>query len=106
IASCSISFGLSTIVASKVERVSFNLIDQGRARNPELLRGARAVAAVELERPLDLLAFHVGERQRRVTPLAAPPTPPPPPPPSPPPPPPPPPGPARAPPRPPRPALT
>src|SRR5256884_6984985 len=71
------------MVASKVERVGFNLIDQRRARNPELLRGARAVATVELERPLDLLAFHVGERQRRVTPLAAPSTPPPPPPPPP-----------------------
>src|SRR5256885_6975450 len=64
------------MVASKVERVGFNLIDQRGARNPELLRGARAVAPVELERPLDLLAFHVGERQRRVTPLAAPSTPP------------------------------
>src|SRR5256885_7303439 len=63
------------IVASKVERVGFNLIDQRRARNPELLRGARAVAPVDLERPLVLLAFHIGERQRRVTPLAAPSTP-------------------------------
>src|SRR5256885_11535053 len=63
------------MVASKVERVGFNLIDQRGARNPELLRGARAVAPVELERPLDLLAFHIGERQRRVTPLAAPSTP-------------------------------
>src|SRR5690349_5525093 len=64
--SCSISFGLSVIVASDVEPVGLNLIDQRGARNAELLRGPRAVAAVEPERLLDVRALHLRERLRLV----------------------------------------
>src|SRR5256886_5561784 len=53
--------------SSEVERVRLNLIDERRPRNPELLGGARAVAAVELEGALDLLALHIGQCQRAVS---------------------------------------
>src|SRR5438093_10933371 len=73
-------------LTSDVEPVGFNLIDQRRARNAELLGRPRAVAAVEPKRPLDVYPLHLSERLGLVAP--SPPTPPPPPPPTPPPPPP------------------
>src|SRR2546429_3794811 len=57
--------------ASDVEPVHLNLIDQRRARNAELLRRPRAIAAVELERLLDVHPLHLGEGLRLVTPLPA-----------------------------------
>src|SRR2546426_9175506 len=71
------------MVASEVEGVHLNLIDQRGARNAELLGGPGAVAAVEAQGALDVLPLDVRERQRQVAPLsaAAPPAPPPPPPP-------------------------
>src|SRR5438876_5854835 len=69
------------MVASEVEGVHLNLIDQRGARNAELLGGPGAVAAVEAQGALDVLPLDVRERQRQVAPLsaAAPPAPPPPP---------------------------
>src|SRR5712691_8495606 len=77
IASCSISFGFSvmTHLTSDVEPVGFNLIDQRRARNAELLGRPRAVAAVEPKRPLDVYPLHLSERLGLVAP-SPPPTPP------------------------------
>src|SRR5438552_12839624 len=69
-------------LTSDVEPVGFNLIDQRRARNAELLGRPRAVAAVEPKRPLDVYPLHLSERLGLVAP-----SPPSPPPPSPPPPP-------------------
>jgi len=57
IASCSISFGLSVIIHLRCRPVDLNLIDQRRARNPELLRRPRAFATVEPERLLDVHPF-------------------------------------------------
>src|SRR5438034_10898036 len=62
-------------LTSDVEPVGFNLIDQRRARNAELLGRPRAVAAVEPKRPLDVHPLHLGERLGLVAP-SAPPTPP------------------------------
>src|SRR5881628_1729631 len=73
-------------LTSDVEPVGFNLIDQRRARNAELLGRPRAVAAVEPKRLLDVHPLHLSERLGLVAP--SPPTPPPPPPPPSPPPPP------------------
>src|SRR2546426_6775431 len=70
---------------SDVEPVGFNLIDQRRAGNAELLGRPRAVATVEPKRLLDVHPLHLGERLGLVAP--SPPPPPPPPPPTPPPPP-------------------
>src|SRR5712691_12277220 len=86
IASCSISFGFSvmTHLTSDVEPVGFNLIDQRRARNAELLGRPRAVAAVEPKRPLDVYPLHLSERLGLVAPSPPTPTPPPHPPPPPP----------------------
>src|SRR3989454_3262147 len=69
------------MVASEVEGVHLNLIDQRGARNAELLGGPGAVAAVEAQGALDVLPLDVRERQRQVAPLsaAAPSAPPPPP---------------------------
>src|SRR5437016_1475958 len=78
-------------LTSDVEPVGFNLIDQRRARNAELLGRPRAVAAVEPKRLLDVHPLHLGERLGLVAPRPPPPPPPPPPPLPPPPPPPPPP---------------
>src|SRR2546422_5030973 len=66
------------MVASEVEGVHLNLIDQRGARNAELLGGPGAVAAVEAQGALDVLPLDVRERQRQVAPLsaAAPPAPP------------------------------
>src|SRR5437870_10243666 len=74
-------------LTSDVEPVGFNLIDQRRARNAELLGRPRAVAAVEPKRLLDVHPLHLGERLGLVAPSPPPPRtlPPPPPPPSPPP---------------------
>src|SRR5438552_13976283 len=75
-------------LTSDVEPVGFNLIDQRRARNAELLGRPCAVAAVEPKRPLDVHPLHLGERLGLVAPSPPypppPPTPPPPPPPTPP----------------------
>src|SRR2546430_4724203 len=72
------------MVASEVEGVHLNLIDQRGARNAELLGGPGAVAAVEAQGALDVLPLDVRERQRQVAPLSAAAPPPPPPPPHPP----------------------
>src|SRR2546428_5900193 len=72
------------MVASEVEGVHLNLIDQRGARNAELLGGPGAVAAVEAQGALDVLPLDVRERQRQGAPLSAPAPPPPPPPPPPP----------------------
>src|SRR5437870_1338192 len=61
-------------LTSDVEPVGFNLIDQRRARNAELLGRPRAVAAVEPKRLLDVHPLHLGERLGLVAP--SPPTPP------------------------------
>src|SRR5207249_6224360 len=61
--------------ASDVEPVDFNLIDQRRARNPELVGRSRAVAAMEPERLLDVQALHLGERLGLVAPFPPTPTP-------------------------------
>src|SRR5437660_928325 len=62
------------MVASEVEPVHLNLIDQRRARNAELQGGPGAVAAMELEGLLDVHPLHVRECLRLValipTPLA------------------------------------
>src|SRR5438445_363937 len=59
------------MVASEVEGVHLNLIDQRGARNAELLGGPSAVAAVEAQGALDVLPLDVRERQRQVAPLSA-----------------------------------
>src|SRR5207247_8698246 len=76
IASCSMSFAFSVMIhlTSDVEPVVFNLIDQRRAGNAELLGRPRAVAAVEPKRLLDVHPLHLGERLGLVAP--SPPTPP------------------------------
>src|SRR2546425_3528398 len=61
-------------LTSDVEPVGFNLLDQRRARNAELLGRPRAVAAVEPKRLLDVPPLHLGERLGLVAP--SPPTPP------------------------------
>src|SRR5207249_823767 len=78
IASCSMSFGFSVMIhlTSDVEPVGFNLIDQRRARNAELLGRPRAVAAVEPKRLLDVHPLHLSERLGLVA--TSPPPPPPP----------------------------
>src|SRR5207247_5732860 len=63
-------------LTSDVEPVGFNLIDQRRARNAELLGRPRAVAAVEPKRPLDVDPLHLSERLGLVAPSPPPPTPP------------------------------
>src|SRR3989441_3562933 len=72
------------MVASEVEGIHLNLIDQRGARNAELLGGPGAVAAVEAQGALDVLPLDVRERQRQVAPPSPPAPPPPPPPPRPP----------------------
>src|SRR2546427_9548518 len=66
------------MVASEVQGVHLNLIDQRGARNAELLGGPGTVAAVEAQGTLDVLPLDIGERERQVAPLsaAAPPAPP------------------------------
>src|SRR5438876_10061900 len=61
--------------ASDVEPVDFNLIDQRRARNPELVGRSRAVAAMEPEGLLDVQALHLSERLGLVAPFPPTPTP-------------------------------
>src|SRR5216110_2001244 len=69
------SFGFSVMIhlTSDVEPVGFNLIDQRRARNAELLGRPRAVAAVEPKRPLDMYPLHLSERLGLVAPSPPPP---------------------------------
>src|SRR5256886_8189395 len=62
-------------LTSDVEPVGFNLIDQRRARNAELLGRPRAVAAVEPKRPLDVYPLHLSERLGLVAPSPPTPTP-------------------------------
>src|SRR5205809_7682985 len=64
-------------LTSDVEPVGFNLIDQRRAGNAELLGRPRAVAAVEPKRLLDVHPLHLSERLGLVAPSPAPPLPPP-----------------------------
>src|SRR5439155_18250443 len=64
------SFGFSVMIhlTSDVEPVGFNLIEQRRAGNAELLGRPRAVAAVEPKRLLDVHPLHLGERLGLVAP--------------------------------------
>src|ERR1043166_10037996 len=65
------SLGLSVIVRpSEVQLVHLNLIDQRRARNPELVRGPRPVPTVKLERLLDVRPLHLRQRLGLVPPLS------------------------------------
>src|ERR1043166_2729133 len=60
------------MVASDVEPVHLNLIDQRGARNAELQGGPRTVAAVEFEGLLDVPALHIRKRLRLGAPVPAP----------------------------------
>src|SRR5207244_4624802 len=67
--SCSNYFSSSVISRpplSDVEPVGLNLIYQRRPRNAELLRGPRAIPAMELERPFNVHPLHLRQRDRLV----------------------------------------
>src|SRR6267378_6845548 len=54
---------------SEIQAVDFDLVDQGRARNPQLQRGPGAVPAVVSQGTLDVLPLHLRQRLPRVAPL-------------------------------------
>jgi len=49
-----------------VQAVGFDFVDERRARNPELERGARAVPTMMAQRALDVLPLHFGQRLRLI----------------------------------------
>src|SRR5712664_2009933 len=53
----------------EVQAVGLDLVDQGRARNPQLERGPRTVPAVMPQRALDVVPLHLRQRLRQVTPV-------------------------------------